>query len=109
MPNPTTALTAPVALLPHELQEIRQILAQHLPGIEVRAFGSRVKGTAKPYADLDLALMTQQVLSLEQEAALREAFDESSLPFKVDLLDWAASTPAFQAIIERDGVTIRPA
>lgn len=98
---------SPLALLPHELHEVTQILAQHLPAVEVRAFGSRVKGTAKPYSDLDLALMTTHPLSLEQEAVLKEAFGESSLPFKVDLLDWATTTPAFQDIVRRDGVPIQ--
>jgi hypothetical protein len=40
---------------------------------------------------------------------LYEAFDESSLPFKVDLLDWAATTSSFQDLIRRDGVIIRAA
>ena len=98
-----------LALQPQQLQEIVQILALHAPGMEVLAFGSRVKGTAKPFSDLDLALMTAQPLSLEQEGALHEAFEESTLPFKVDLLDWAATAPSFQDRIRQDGVVIRPA
>ncbi|TDM08093.1 MAG: hypothetical protein C4K60_00855 [Ideonella sp. MAG2] len=99
----------PVDLLPHHLQEVLQILARHVPNIEVRAFGSRVKGTAKPYSDLDLALMTTQPLPLAQEAALKEAFDEASLPFKVDVLDWASTAPAFRQLIAQDGVCLRAA
>lgn len=98
-----------VDLQPHHLQEVLQILATHVPALEVRAFGSRVKGTAKPYSDLDLAVMTTEPMPLAQEAALKEAFDESSLPFKVDLLDWAATAPSFRQLIEQDGVCLRAA
>jgi hypothetical protein len=34
-------------------------------------------------------------------ALLREAFSESDLSFKVDLLDWSRVAPTFRAIIER--------
>lgn len=98
---------ARVAVAPEQLREVLRILAEHAPGLEVRAFGSRVRGTAKPHSDLDLALMTTQPLSLDQEAKLHEAFDESSLPFKVDLLDWAATSASFQTLIWRDGVIIQ--
>jgi type I restriction enzyme S subunit len=33
--------------------------------------------------------------------AIREAFEESNLPYRVDVLDWFALTPEFQAIIEQ--------
>jgi uncharacterized protein len=96
-----------LALSPQQLHEVLQILEQHAPGVEVRVFGSRVKGTAKPYSDLDLALMTSSPLTLAQQAVLNEAFDESSLPFKVDVLDWAATSANFQALILAGSVVIR--
>lgn len=99
--------SVPLALTDGQLQEVLQILQWHLPELEVRVFGSRAKGTAKPYSDLDLALMTQAPLTLAQQALLNEAFDESSLPFKVDLVDWAATSPAFQALILAGSVLIK--
>jgi type I restriction enzyme S subunit len=94
---------------PHYQEEILRILNIYIPDVEVRAFGSRVKWTAKPYSDLDLALMTQRPLSLDQEAQLREAFDESTLPFKVDFVDWASTSKNFQNIISSHSVLFRPA
>jgi len=32
--------------------------------------------------------------------ALRDAFDESRLPFSVDLIEWATSSAAFRRIID---------
>ena len=66
---------------------VRGILRQHAAGLEVWAFGSRAKGTAKPYSDRDLAIITQQPLALAQDAALADAFAESELPWRVDMVD----------------------
>lgn len=42
-------------------------------------------------------------------ADLREAFSESDLPFKVDILDWAATAEPFRRLIEQDSVVVQPA
>jgi predicted nucleotidyltransferase len=39
------------------LDTVVSILRQHVPDLEVRAFGSRVAGTAREFSDLDLALV----------------------------------------------------
>lgn len=98
-----------IDLNPHYFQEVLRILNIYAPRVEVRAFGSRVKWTAKPYSDLDLVLMTENALTLDEEAQLQEAFDESTLPFKVDIVDWASTSKVFQDIISKDSVRIRAA
>ena len=77
------------------------------PEYEVRVFGSRVRGTAKPFSDLDLAVMTGTPLDIFRLASLKEAFVESDLPFKVDVLDWQDTSPEFQAIVNAHCETIR--
>ena len=86
---------------PHHLAEIRRILREHVPGCEVRAFGSRVTGNAKPWSDLDLAIAGPAPMGWEKAALLIEAFQESTLPFRVDVLDWHEASPNFQAVIAR--------
>lgn len=83
-----------------ERQIVLNILQQYVPEYEVWAFGSRVKGNDKPYSDLDLAVITKQPLSLETHANLVEAFSESDLPWKVDIVDWAATSENFRHIIQ---------
>ena len=87
---------------------VRNILQQHAAGYEVWAFGSRAKGTAKPYSDLDLAIITTEPLSLGQGAMLADAFADSELPWRVDIVDWATTNPAFRRIIERDRLVVQP-
>lgn len=98
-------MTAALHLSDQQLAEVRTILQQCLPeGATVRVFGSRAGGQPKPWSDLDLALLAPEALPLSLMAALREAFDESALPWKVDLVDCRSVSPEFAAVIDRDGV-----
>lgn len=92
---------------PEDLERVLAILDRHLPGREVRAFGSRVAGKAKPFSDLDLAVLGADPLSAVVMADMREAFRESDLPFKVDVVDWATTKDSFRRIIERNFVLLR--
>lgn len=91
------------------LAEVKAILREHVPECEVRAFGSRVQGTAKPYSDLDLAVVGAGVLDIKRLYRLREAFQESVLPFRVDVLDWWAVSESFRAVISKKYVIVQPA
>lgn len=105
MAEPTMARQ--LDLKPEHQQIVRDILQTRLPPHEVWAFGSRTRGTAKPYSDLDLAIITSQPLDLGTLAALSEDFSDSELPFKVDVVDWATTSETFRAIIARDKVVMQ--
>ncbi|MCX8049211.1 MAG: nucleotidyltransferase domain-containing protein [Methylohalobius sp.] len=85
---------------PHHLKTIKRILREHVPDCEVRAFGSRVNGRAKDYSDLDLVVVGDKELPLDTLSLLREAFEDSDLPFRVDVLDWHAISEKFRRVIE---------
>lgn len=100
-------MTKPVDLRPDHAAIVQEVLAQHLPdGVSVRVFGSRAKWTAKTFSDLDLALKGKEKLPYKVMVELADAFEESDLPFRVDVVDWHAVTPSFQAVIDRDGVPL---
>jgi len=90
-----------------DLATVLAILRAHVPAHEVWAFGSRARRCAKRYSDLDLVIVGLQPLSLDALAALNEAFAESDLPWKVDVVDWARIGDAFRQIIERDKVVLQ--
>lgn len=96
-----------VEMTPAQWAIVRSILDALVPAREVWAFGSRARHAAKPYSDLDLVVMGEEPLPLAARAALREAFSESDLPWRVDVVDWAATDAAFRQIIERDHVVLR--
>ena len=90
-----------------ELVIVKQILQTHIPNLEVWAFGSRVKGNAKPYSDLDLAVITREPLSLQAHADLVDAFSESDLPWKVDIVDWALLTENFKHVVQSQYMVVQ--
>ncbi len=81
------------------------LLARHLPNSTAWVYGSRVKWTARPESDLDLVVFAKP----EQErrvSDLREAFEESNLPFRVDLFVWDAVPEQFRKQIEAEHVVL---
>jgi len=96
-----------VDLRPDHLEIVKRILAERVPEYQVRAFGLRARWMAKDTSDLDLVVMTDAPLGLARLADLQEAFSESDLPFRVDVLDWAATGVEFREIIEQDDAVIQ--
>jgi len=90
-----------IDISPDQLQTIKEILKHHAPACEVRAFGSRFRWTAKDYSDLDLAIVGKEKFPFRKISALKTAFEESDLPYRVDVLDWHAISPEFQKVIEQ--------
>lgn len=97
----------PIAVSEGEWLIIRAILRAHVPDRTVWAFGSRATGRAKQYSDLDLAINGGKPLGIDLTAQLAEAFAESDLPYKVDIVDWTAASEAFRKAIERDRVVVQ--
>lgn len=89
-----------------QFQIVQDILRQYLPATTtVWIFGSRATATAKPYSDLDLAIdLDGKPLPLNLYADLAQAFTESDLPYKVDIIDWNSIDNSFQEIIKRSSV-----
>jgi type I restriction enzyme S subunit len=92
---------------PQDLTTIKRILAKHLPECEVRAFGSRVSWTAKPYSDLDLVVLGPKKLSRKVLTLIKSAFEESAIPITVDVLDWHRISPEFRENIEKEYETVQ--
>jgi predicted nucleotidyltransferase len=68
---------------------VLNVLRTVLPaGTKAWVFGSRATGRARPYSDLDLAIDAGRLLTLDEIARLAEAFSDSDLPYRVDLVDW---------------------
>ena len=93
---------------PQHFKAIQSILAQYVPQYEVWAFGSRVHGRQlKPFSDLDLAVINNTEINPAHLRQLKEAFSESNLPFRVDVVDWAAMQCSFQNIILQEHVVLK--
>ena len=95
--------TRPSDIHPDELAAIQDILQAHLPvGTDVWVFGSRANWTTKPSSDLDLAVEGAEKIDGKILTALAVAFDESNLPYTVDLVDMKALSQSFRRRVEMD-------
>ena len=97
-----------IVVTPEEWQIVSGILHAHIPGREVWAFGSRARGDVIPYSDLDLAVAGDGPIASATLSAMRDAFDESNLPFTVDVVDLNDVTPEFLQRIEKNRVVVQP-
>jgi type I restriction enzyme S subunit len=99
----------PVDVRRDHLAIIRSVLKLLVPSYRVLAFGSRVKHTARDTSDLDLCVIGNERLSTAVLVDLRDEFSQSNLPYKVDVVDWAAITPDFQKVIMKNCFEIQSA
>lgn len=85
---------------------VLDILNTHLSDTKFWAFGSRVKNTAKNYADLDIAIIQDTLVDLLILSSLEEDFANSNFSFKVDIIDWQRISPEFRSIIQSDYIAM---
>lgn len=79
------------------------IMRTRFPGRQARAFGSRARGSAKPWSDLDLVILGEGPVSDLAMAEARADFEESDLPFRVDLSLWRDLPRSMRRQIEQHG------
>jgi len=92
---------------PHEWEELSGLLQRYAPGRRVWAFGSRATGRrVRRFSDLDIAMEGEE-LPFDEMALLREALDESRLPFKVDVVELGNLAPEFRSRIQPELVLVQ--
>ena len=104
-------MTATILLEPRHRRMLEALLREHLPEVEVWAYGSRVNGDAHAGSDLDLVLRAPRLRAIPAQtfAAFRDALQDSAIPFLIEVRDWAHLPQRFQREIERNHITLRPA
>lgn len=96
-------LNGKIDLMPTQHRLLVELIERHLPNTDVWAYGSRVQWNSRPESDLDLVVFSGP----DQDghvAALREALEESGLPFRVDLLVWDKLPESFRETIADEHV-----
>ena len=88
--------------------QLEALLREHVPGIEVWAYGSRVNGESHDGSDLDLALRGPDLEPLDGGFYdLLEAIEKSNIPILVQAHDWAMLPESFHREIERGYVVVQ--
>ena len=78
------------------------LLHEHLPDVEVWAYGSRVNGRCHDGSDLDLVMRGPGLENVpaQQLADFADAVRDSTIPFLVEARDWARLPERFRREIE---------
>lgn len=73
-------------------------------GARVWIFGSRARGDNKPFSDIDVLYELPERTQLPAGflASIHEAFEESSLPVKVDVVNWSELVDSYRESVLRD-------
>lgn len=94
-------------LEPDILEEVKRILTFWAPGIPVYAYGSRVHGkNLKPTSDLDLVFKGETPTSDRTVQRVKDAFELSDIPMRVDISDWHGMSVEFKEAIAGDLVNV---
>ena len=101
-------MTDRLALPRRYRDQLEALLSEHVPGVEVWAYGSRVNGRSHDGSDLDLVLRGSALEPLDGGYYdLLEAIEKSSIPILVQTHDWAMLPESFHREIERDYVVVK--
>ena len=86
-------------------ETVLALLQRHLPNTTAWVYGSRAKWTSRPQSDLDMVVFATPEQN-SRVSDLREAFEESNLPFRVDLFVWDEVPEQFREQIEAEHVVL---
>ena len=100
--------TPPVDIRPDHLEIVQDILRDHLPpDVKVWVFGSRATWTTKHSSDLDLAIEGADKIDRKIRGALEDAFEDSDLPYTVDIVDMNRVSDKFRRIVKARRTQLR--
>ena len=100
-------MNRPVDISPNHLDTVLDILHKHLPAnVKVWVFGSRADWTTRDSSDLDLALQGDSALDYDTIMGLEVAFEESLLPYMVDVIDLNRVSASFKQIVEAQKIPL---
>ena len=99
-----------IHLLSKHRKQLEILLHQHLPHVEVWAYGSRVNGKSHDASDLDLVLRSPdlQKIPIKDLINFTKALQESNIPFLVEAKDWASLPESFHKEIAKNYVVLYP-
>lgn len=71
---------------------------------EVWLFGSRARGDAHRWSDIDIAISPRRELPIGLLAELREALEESNILLNVDIVDLREAGASLRETVKKEGI-----
>lgn len=88
------------------LAEVRRLVLAGLEGHRARVFlfGSRAVGGAREGSDIDVGVLPLDPLPPALLARIRETLDDSTVPYRVDLVDLDSAPAGLRDRVLREGI-----
>ena len=88
------------------LEKIRALALESFEGetVSIYLFGSWARGTMRHGSDVDLAIEGGGKDVAKKIAGLREELEESTIPYRVDVVDMSRAAEALCEEIRREGI-----
>ena len=82
---------------------LKQTVRKYLPDESYKAFifGSWAIGDNRKWSDIDIGIESDRKLSIHLISRLHEAFEESNLPYAVDVVDFSGTTEQFKTVAKQ--------
>jgi predicted nucleotidyltransferase len=68
----------------------------------VFVFGSQVTGGARKFSDIDVGIKSSREIPWWKVASIEEAFEESNLPYTVDVVDFNLVSEKFKQVAKKN-------
>jgi predicted nucleotidyltransferase len=87
------------------LKQVHQIASEHLHGVNISLylFGSWARKEEQNSSDIDLGIYYEEPLSTGTLARLRLAYEESNIPYRVEIVDLTESNINFRKKVMDEG------
>lgn len=92
---------------PAEKQFVIKTILSFVPDAKIIAYGSRIRGDARRYSDLDIAIESDKEIPLGVLAEMEAEFADSDLPYKIDLVPSNQMNRNFRKKISQSGAVWR--
>jgi len=85
---------------------VRKLILDYLKDYDIKVlyYGSRARGDYRNTSDVDIGLIPGKDFKLHIISLLREALEESTIPYKVDVINLNNTRQEFQAEILKDAI-----
>lgn len=106
MPILLVMLKTNIQLSSKQVDLIKSVLQKNFGNADFWIYGSRVKGNAKKFSDVDIIIKGRKIFTIFDIGRAKTDLAESDLPYLVDIIDWHSVTEGFLETIKPDLVKI---
>lgn len=91
-----------------QLSIVKKIVFKYLDphDYSVFIFGSRASGQQKKYSDIDLGIESKKPVKSSTIIAMQQEFEDSDLPFTVDIVDFTKVSERFKKVAKQRMITL---